>query len=171
MLLLWEVASRGPGSQPRSQVLGTLCSQASPRIFWHNAQAGKDIGLVPVPAVSLGQDVEGGEAGSPLAKTLSQPPASSHSSLSSSVQNILPAKELKGESHLWGLGLFVTLKVWSSSNLFAEKALANFGNTLSSREHRGVILGPETDSKPPSYITGWQSLSCTQQDKPKSCGP
>lgn len=66
---------------------------------------------MPVPAVSLGQDVEGGEAGSPLAQTLSLPPASSHSSLSSSIQNILPAKELKGESHLWGLGLFVTLKV------------------------------------------------------------
>lgn len=53
-------------------------------------------------------------------------------SLSTSIHNIIPAGELKGEGPLLGATLFMTLKVWSSEGPLAKKALVNFGDIFSS---------------------------------------
>lgn len=91
------------GASPEAKLWGPFAHEPS-GIFWQNAQAGKGVALVPVPAISLGQDIEGGEAGLPLAQPLSLPGPPSLSSLSTAIRNLLP----EGQSCL---GPSMTLKV------------------------------------------------------------
>lgn len=105
---------------------------------WPNAQAGEGAALVPVAAISLGQDFEGEKLASLCpSRSPCEDTVTISFSLFTSSQNILPAKELKEEGQSLGLGLFVSLKVWSTQNPFAEKALFNPGDIGSSLEQTG----------------------------------
>lgn len=100
---------------------------------WPNAQAGKGAALVPVAAAGLDQDFEGGR----LAFLCPSPSPFQHTVtifflLFTSSQNVLPKKELKEEGQFLGLGLCVTLKVWSGQNPCDGKTFVNAGDIVRS---------------------------------------
>lgn len=71
-------------------------------LSWQTAQAGEGMALVPVPQISYGQGCEGSQLAFPHpAPSLCPLPAwgtfTGSFSLPISIQNIIPAKELKGQ--------------------------------------------------------------------------